>query len=355
MQLDLDGEKNGEPGEADIAGAVDALAARTADALRLTRPNGFYLEATREGGAFRFATGNDRQSHRHLAATPLDAADAKAMLVDFLHDGQAWRKLAAGGSTAPAASTLTGRETFSQGTLAIAGLCFAAAFTLAGIVPYAFPVLMLAGFGVLIAVKARGEMAARRWPRVEGMVTKSETRSRRFQMDDAPPRVDVVPAVEYAFTVQGRRYTGTRIGLNTEYAGVDVAALVARYPVGARVPVYYDPGNPIDCVLEPLANKGILFDFLKLAGIAVLIGGVVYFGGAAARQWVSARYPLANATLAVTAAGIGVFLLLVFAHGLLRARSPDDPNRGMLFRIRLTQLAAVAAAFAAAAYALGLL
>jgi hypothetical protein len=89
----------------------------------------------------------------------------------------------------------------------------------------------------------------RHWPAAEGEVRSSsvlELRSARAGSSRL-----YRPEILYAFTVDGMEYTGVR---RTLYAincgGSDSPAkVVAQYPVGRRVMVYYDPVNPRESIL----------------------------------------------------------------------------------------------------------
>jgi hypothetical protein len=112
--------------------------------------------------------------------------------------------------------------------------------------------------------------------------------------------------------VAGRRYVGSRLGLNTEYGGVDVGALVARYPVGAMVPVYYNPSDPNDCLLDPFANFGLSGDALKVFAILGAFFAALYYGASAVTHAVAAHFHNANAPHVVFASSFGLLSLLVF-------------------------------------------
>ncbi len=65
--------------------------------------------------------------------------------------------------------------------------------------------------------------------------------------------------VAYEFSAGGKVRHGSRISIG-ETAGEEVAKALKKYPVGASVPVYYDPANPDHCVLEreAPANAGCM-------------------------------------------------------------------------------------------------
>ena len=72
----------------------------------------------------------------------------------------------------------------------------------------------------------------------------------------------------YAYQVGGRDYRSTRL-----YAGRPVLsgspkiaeAIIAKYPPGASVSVFYNPANPAEAMLEPLN-----FENAKVALIAAI-------------------------------------------------------------------------------------
>ena len=43
---------------------------------------------------------------------------------------------------------------------------------------------------------------------------------------------------------------GKRVSLAELIAGLQAKETIARYPVGTSVPVYYDPANPSEAVIE---------------------------------------------------------------------------------------------------------
>ncbi|HMN70495.1 MAG TPA: DUF3592 domain-containing protein [Rhodoblastus sp.] len=266
------------------------------------------------------ANGNQEQGLRHVADEPITPDQAKSILGDFLRGGLLWREQWTAAGARATDRALTGAETFSMSTMTWAGGFIGVGigqlyFLQSGSLLVACLAIALL---ILIGVKALREVQVRRWPTAAGVITKSDlqARVRKFRYERA--RLDNIPAVEYRFTVAGRHYVGTRIGLNTEYAGVDVGALVAKYPVGAVVQVAYNPKNPIDCLLDPYANKGILLDGAKFAAMIGGAGLVLYYGPQFVTHQIAQCFPDADAPHAVLAFGIGLFLLLLFVWNLVR-------------------------------------
>ena len=75
--------------------------------------------------------------------------------------------------------------------------------------------------------------------------------------------------VSYLFSVQGQEYLGEIISLG-DYSTSDpgnAEKVIARYPLGKTVRVYYEPGKPEKSVLEPGLTGGLWIPL----GIGVII------------------------------------------------------------------------------------
>ena len=96
-------------------------------------------------------------------------------------------------------------------------------------------------------MRARGS-ASQNWPSVEGVIV--ESRIDGFDLDSQSPRV------AYTYTVNGSEFRGTRIsysGHGTSKAAME--ALIAPYPIGRVVRVFFDPESPATSVLENAPSK----------------------------------------------------------------------------------------------------
>lgn len=136
--------------------------------------------------------------------------------------------------------------------------------------PTLFFLLGAAALGVGL-VEVRAALAAEGWPTAEGVVESSEVRSEisEVRQNNRTRRMLVyAAAVTYRFTVDGTTHQGERIRFasftssSPELAERDVA----RFPVGSRVPVHYDPADPGQCVLE----RGIVPTSFLLPGLGVV-------------------------------------------------------------------------------------
>jgi hypothetical protein len=88
-------------------------------------------------------------------------------------------------------------------------------------------------------VESRRMRKARNWPTAVGTVTASSVQGRENK-----------PFVEYEFEVAGQKYRSSRITMGEPPSQGEAASILARYPVGASVTVYYDPADPHMATLE---------------------------------------------------------------------------------------------------------
>src|SRR5207248_5092981 len=79
-------------------------------------------------------------------------------------------------------------------------------------------------------------------------------------------QVTNVADIEYEFSLGDRTVRGTQIGLGEMS---DTEEALNRYPVGATVPVYYDPKDPQQALLE--RDPPIPIVWLYLVAAAVLV------------------------------------------------------------------------------------
>jgi hypothetical protein len=103
------------------------------------------------------------------------------------------------------------------------------------------------------------------WPSTQARITKSELRPDHHRHSGEVTEVKNVPHIEYEFTLGGRVITGTRIGVGE--IPDDIQATLDHYRVGATVPVYYDPKNPENALLERDAPLPIGWLYAIAAGI----------------------------------------------------------------------------------------
>lgn len=117
------------------------------------------------------------------------------------------------------------------------------------------------------------------WSSVPGTIVRSEVRSNK-RANGFPGNRYVV---EYEYTVGGESYFGNQVsGGWFPYGTAGWAERrVAKFPKGAMVPVYYDPGDPEFAVLDPGLNLEALY---QLAVVVLLFGLTLAFAAVAVWQ-----------------------------------------------------------------------
>jgi hypothetical protein len=136
-------------------------------------------------------------------------------------------------------------------------------------------VVVLVGAMVLVgAVRLRARSRQMlRWPIVTGKVISSEMASTGGA--DAGSMTTARATVRYAYRVDGKPYESERIQSGPDgdrpHPG-PAEQILARYPVGSRVSVHYEPENPGNAALEAAATGRAAA--LAMFGLALLVIGV---------------------------------------------------------------------------------
>jgi hypothetical protein len=130
-----------------------------------------------------------------------------------------------------------------------------------------FPIMSLVGVILLRKAWSLG-LSSVNWPSTKGLIIES-----RFEPDDDSYNL----IVEYEYNIDGAKIRGnnyTYRGFSTDLASVE--RIVARYPVGKCVLVYFDPIDVNLSVLVPGVNRNayiaasiVLFVFF-VVGISCL-------------------------------------------------------------------------------------
>lgn len=113
---------------------------------------------------------------------------------------------------------------------------------------------------------------AAKWPSTSARIVRSAVKSQKRQDSS----VVNLPSIEYEFAIGGKSYRGSRISAVEKAADRDVKATLDRYPVGATAPVYYNPANPEEAVLEhdlplPAAALYAIAGGIFMAGLAAVL------------------------------------------------------------------------------------
>jgi Protein of unknown function (DUF3592) len=132
--------------------------------------------------------------------------------------------------------------------------------------------LVLSGAAADIA-NALHQYRAERFPTTTGRVTGSYVQEdwRENKDKTKPPYAFYRPMIDYQYQVGGKVYRGNRYRCQRSNSDSDPAPahrLVAEFPVGREVPVYYDPRQPDDALLSPGIIGRDLFLFPALIFVA---------------------------------------------------------------------------------------
>jgi hypothetical protein len=122
-------------------------------------------------------------------------------------------------------------------------------------------------------------MQSSNWPTAPGVIRQSEYITVLVPRQRKGSLQEHVLQMSYDYEVNGQQYTGTRRTMMSATTLSEQTArdIVAKYPVGSNVKVYYNPSNPSHCCLE--TGLMTLHWALLLSGIAgfALGGGIMWF------------------------------------------------------------------------------
>ena len=130
----------------------------------------------------------------------------------------------------------------------------------------------LIGLGVFLlgVFKVRKLRASQSWAIAMGtMVESSVQESFNRGSDDLPDSWSYTPLIRYQFQAQGQTIIGDRLGFDGKSYSKkpDAQAVVARYPLGAQVNVFFDPAKPADSVLQRASGSAWVFVAVGLAAV----------------------------------------------------------------------------------------
>jgi len=118
-------------------------------------------------------------------------------------------------------------------------------------------------------IKAAEGLAARSWPSAEGRVIQS--RIEEFYSHQRLRFRRLCFRIDYLYLLGGTVYEGHRVNAGWSCFGSEdlMQGLLARYPVGAKVRVFYDPERPDRALLEPGLDWTVYFQWgLGVMGVS---------------------------------------------------------------------------------------
>ena len=145
-------------------------------------------------------------------------------------------------------------------------------------------ILGFIGAGIFLiyrSVQSRKKaQASQGWPSTAGLINESRVAHSTHTDTDGDSSDSYTPYIEYTYQVGGQTYTGRDLtfGFTQGYGNEAKAqSVLAKYPPGAQVSVYYDPTDPRQAVLERQAGGyGV---GLVLGIVFLVIGACLGCGG----------------------------------------------------------------------------
>lgn len=180
----------------------------------------------------------------------------------------------------------------------------------------------------LVVVKSIQVRKAARWVRGEALITSSKIVAKHHRFQGEATQVKNVPEVRYEFDVANEKFHGQRISIgDTPADGLESA--MKRYAVGARVPVFYDPNDPTECVLErdPPVKLGCLWTGAAVGLLAGLALTFVIGSGESLDDALRGAFPrIEHPLMAICVASMGVVCLLMQLGMRLQAKKSEQWN-----------------------------
>lgn len=287
VELNINGDDLPPPtGPEDIAKALDHAPFEEDWCLYLTLPNGDVIDASLDHAGDPFDVGVE--VGREYYMSEMDRDLLQQVLVSFLAGDERWRDMTGWRKPKPPdpkveraamnkdkakllllliPATLAPLAIFGNGMWALA------------LVFIALPV----AFTAIIVVKLREVKRASTWTRGTARIVRSELRRQTRTDTETDSKQTLEHArVEYEFTVKFEKFRGKRISIGEVLPNTPaVQEALQRYKVGASVPVYYDPANPNESVLER--------DLPEKFGLIWIIVAIAYAAAFAGAYWAVTR------------------------------------------------------------------
>ena len=196
--------------------------------------------------------------------------------------------------------------------------------------PWYVTAMLLAPLALILfgaVYKSLQVRVASRWPSVPGKVVISNSEVRDVRVLDASRedgfRIEKrnFANIVYEYSVRGERLSNNRVSIDEDRGNFGIAEIIARYPVGKDVTVYYNSRHPREAVLERDTPKG----WWGCLGIGMVIALAIIFGSVFGlnqlTEFASTRLP--NPKLSPMVVVLGVFgsVLALFAMAMQRGAS----------------------------------
>ena len=136
-----------------------------------------------------------------------------------------------------------------------------------GIIVFVLFILNAVFLGIIFFMR-RKMAAVSQWPSTMGVVQMSTIEQR----SSSEGGYTDYPVVQYSYQISGQTYQSMKLAPGPEVGGTGARKVVAKYPAGAQVMVFYNPQNPSDAVLERKAPAQWLMWLLLIICDCALCG-----------------------------------------------------------------------------------
>jgi hypothetical protein len=262
-----------------IARAIDEQSGRANGTLFLELPNGDNIAVDAETDGTYFLELVESASTSSQFATEVDRRSLETVLVSFVQGDGGWRSMCTW--EAPRSNSEKKTQDIDWpmisawgglGCVVVLDLLFLVlgkAEWVGALFVLAVPALLVAA----IVTKLREVRRASKWTQGSARILRSELVDTTHNGHAAK-----LPEVDYEFSVRFDKFRGNRISIGEIMPGTGQAeSAIARYTVGASVPVFYNPDNPKDSVLERDVPPyfAVIWVFVAVVTVACLAGALM--------------------------------------------------------------------------------
>jgi len=283
VQLNINGDDLPPPSSAeDLAKAIDSVPFEEDWSLYLTLPNGDVADVSLDQPGDAFDVGVEVGTDYYMSEMDRDLM--QQVLASFLAGNDKWRDMTGWRKPKPpdpkVARAAMGKEKAKLFLLLIPATIIPLA--LFGKGWWALALIFIAlpiAFTTVIILKLREVKAAAAWTKGTAKIVRSEIRveMRTDSENDTKTRYEHA-LVEYEYTVKFEKYRNKRISIGEVLPNTPaVREALDRYKVGTSAPVYYDPANPSNAVLER--------DLPEKFGLVWIMVAIAYAAGIAGAWW----------------------------------------------------------------------
>jgi hypothetical protein len=141
-----------------------------------------------------------------------------------------------------------------------------------------FSILLFDGIliGIYLSTKRKADQAGG-WPTTTGTIKESRIET-RYDSDSGSTDY---PVITYTYRVMGTDYESQRVTPGPQWGGTGAHKVVACYPAGSQVQVYYNDQKPSEALLENKAPGWMNWLMIAAVGLDLFlfcIGAVLVVG-----------------------------------------------------------------------------